>query len=391
MAKSLTPIFVFIKLLLSLYCSSQPFREVDSLLQSAYTDKQFNGTVLVAKQGNILFTKSYGYADIKSKKPFSEKTTFQIASLSKQFTAFAIMLLQADGRLSYDDPVQKYIPHFPYEGITIRHLLQHTSGLPDFWNQIRPHLDQGKSNGNREMLQFLIRERLPLQHEPGTKWIYADIGYDLLAMIIENCSKLDFQQYMHHKLFQPAGMEDTKALMVTDIRKMNSKNQAMGHEYLKESGKMEWAHLLQNNDFVFYLGNFYGDGSVTSSARDLLKWSQVLSKGTLLGKSHYQEALEPARSSKDSSVIIIPQRSFTPYYGFGWFLGEDPVLGKFYHHGGGHPGFISYYAQFVDKDITIIFLSNLSDGQTPQVREAFVDLTLDVLKKASGTHLGNAH
>jgi CubicO group peptidase (beta-lactamase class C family) len=381
MSKFLDTVFLFITLLVSLCCTSQHFYAVDSLLQSAYTNNQFNGTVLVAKQGKLLFTKSYGYADIKSRKPFSEKTSFQIASLSKQFTAFAIMLLHADGKLFYDDPVQKHISDFPYDNITIRHLLQHTSGLPDFWKQIRPYLDKGKANGNSEMLQFLINEKLPLQHEPGTKWIYSDIGYDLLGLIIETRSGFNYQQYLDNRVFKPAGMSGSKALMVTDIRKISSKNQALGYEYVKESGKLELAHLLKKNDFVFYLGNFYGDGSVISSTSDLLKWSQTLSKSKLLTNAHFQEALQPVKSSKDSSILLVPQRSFTPYYGFGWFLGEDPELGKFYHHGGGHPGFISYYAQFPEKDITIIFLSNLSAERTSQIRAAFVDLTLTILKK----------
>ena len=367
-------------LLTVFFCSAQNFSGVDSLLTSAFLQNQFSGTVLVAKKGKVIFEKSYGFADVKTKKLFTRESTFQIASISKQFTAFGIVLLSADGKLHYDDPVKKYLPAFPYTGITIRHLLNHTSGLPDFWNGIRPHLPHQQSNGNREMFDFLVQKNLPLQHNPGTRWIYSDIGYDLLAMLIEKCSGLNYETFMQRRIFLPAHMNDTKALMVTDICRIKFSEQVMGHEALNNR-TIEYAHLVKKNDFVFYLGDFYGDGSVISSARDLFQWGEILLKNTLLPEPVFQEAIQPAKNTESSAVNTNNNHFIQPLYGFGWFLGEDAALGKFYYHGGGHPGFVSYFSRYPQTDITLVFLSNLSAEATRQARVKFVEMSLAILKK----------
>ena len=133
--------------------------KIDSILEVAYKNKAINGNILVAKAGKIVFEKSYGYSNIEEQLPLNERSQFQIASVSKQFTAFGIMVLKKQGKLNHDDLVHKYLPLFPYTNITLRHLLQHTSGLPNFWNNIRPFLDTTRSNGNNEMLAYLYTDR----------------------------------------------------------------------------------------------------------------------------------------------------------------------------------------------------------------------------------------
>ncbi len=221
-------VFLVYMLYSTISFAQNSFYSVDTFLQNKMQQNKFSGMVLIAKNDTILFEKKYGWADFINQKPFTPNTTFQIASVSKQFTAFAIMLLQAKGKLTYDDFVVKYLPNFPYNNITIKHLLWHTSGLPSFWSKIRPNLDHSISNGNKELLKHLINNKMPLDSLPGLKYEYADIGYDLLAMIIENISGWNYQKYFQKNIFNPLKMKHTKALLVTDIRKIKYKTMALG-------------------------------------------------------------------------------------------------------------------------------------------------------------------
>lgn len=326
--------------------------KIDTILQAAHKNKAINGNVLIARAGNIVLEKSFGYSNLENQLPLTEKSQFQIASVSKQFTAFGIMVLQKQGQLKYDDPVDKFLPLFPYNNITVRHLLQHTSGLPNFWNNIRPFLDTTKSNGNNEMLAYLYSKKLPLQFEPGEKWEYADIGYDILATIIEKVSGMSYQRFMYKKVFKPAGLKHTKALLVTDFRRIKASNLATGYIEDSINGYVK-AHEAKN--FVFYLGDFYGDGSVISTARDLNKWDDVLRKYLQDDSVHFSEAYTPIYK-KDGSVYEI-QKGVS--YGFGWGLRNEPPLGKQYSHSGGHPGFITNYYRYPDKEIVLIVCRNI--------------------------------
>ncbi|MBL7723646.1 MAG: beta-lactamase family protein [Chitinophagaceae bacterium] len=349
--------------------------KLDSLFTENSKQNTFSGMVLIARDGKPVFEKSYGYADYKNNKPFQTNTTFQIASVSKQFTAFGIMLLQAKNKLKYDDKAAKYLPGFPYDNITIRQMLHHTSGLPEFWEKIRPKLNHSIANGNKELLQYLIVNKPPLEFEPGTSWMYADIGYDLLAMIIENVSGQSYEKFMKRNIFRPAGLKNTHALMVTDIRKINNKTLAYGHTWSDSLKKFEYAHLKEANDFVFYLGNFYGDGSVISSARDLLKWDEILNTNKLLANGYMQQAYVPARNNNDSVIIVNKNNQLKPVYGFGWSMVQHPVLGRMYYHNGGHPGFTTYYLRCPDKKLTVIFLCNLeSSAAVSAVRTKMMEI-----------------
>jgi CubicO group peptidase (beta-lactamase class C family) len=326
--------------------------KIDSILQKSYDNKALNGTVLIAKDGKIVFEKSYGFANFDKKMLLDEKTQFQIASVSKQFTAFGIMVLKKQGKLHFEDKVVKFIPNFPYPNITLRHLMQHTSGLPEFWNGIRPNLDTTRSNGNKDVIDYLIKKKLPLRFEAGEKWEYSDIGYDILATIIELISGQTYGNFLRKQVFHPAGMYNTQGLMVTDIRRINAKNLARG--YIQDSlNGNQLAHEVRN--FVFYLGDFYGDGSVISTPRDLKKWDDALRAYMLADSAHFSEAYRPI-IRKDGSVYEV-QKGVS--YGFGWGLRDEPPMGKSYSHGGGHPGFITNYFRFPDKAMVLIVCRNV--------------------------------
>lgn len=339
--------------------NAQNIDSIQFLLDSTYSRSPFFGNVLITKNNKIIFEKSYGYADAQNNKPLTNKNSFQVASISKQFTAYGIMILQSKAMLNYDSMVCKYIPTFPYNNITVKHLLTHTSGLPNFWDNIRPNMDTTKPNGNNEVLAYLTQHQLPLQSEVGTKFQYADIGYDFLATIIENISGLTYQEFMCQNIFRPLKMKNTFAYMVTDIRNIENKNLAIGHIF--ENGKFDYAHLQPKYNFVYYLGNFYGDGSVVTTAKDLAIWNKALNECKLLPCKIQNEAItEPIFNGQ----IVYAKTNPNISYGFGWFLKNTPS-GKLVYHSGGHPGNTHIMYRLLSKDITLIFLSN---AETPNLK-----------------------
>ncbi|MGB3084835.1 MAG: serine hydrolase domain-containing protein [Saprospiraceae bacterium] len=316
----------------------------------------------------MVFEKSYGYADDVNKMPLTKENSFQVASISKQFTAYGIIILKSKGLLNYDSLVCKYIPTFPYKQITVRHLLNHTSGLPNFWDYIRPNLDTTISNGNKEVLDYLIQHKLPLQFEQGTKFQYADIGYDFLATIISTISDLSYQEFMNLNIFKPLKMKNTFAYMVTDIRRIQNKNLAIGHIF--ENGKFEYAHLQPKCNFVYYLGDFYGDGSVVTTARDLAIWDKALSECKLLPCEMQNESINEATFNGQT---IYAKTNPNISYGFGWFIKNTP-LGKLVYHSGGHPGNSHVIYRLLDKDITFIFLSNAETSNLKALRNRILQM-----------------
>jgi CubicO group peptidase (beta-lactamase class C family) len=349
--------------LLMCFCYTAKTQSIDKIqyiLDSAYAKSVFYGNFLITQNNQILLEKSYGYADAIKQKPLTNKNAFQVASISKQFTAYAIMICQHKGLLHIDSLVCKYMPTFPYKNILVRHLLNHSSGLPNFWDLIRPNLDTLKSNGNKEVLDYLIKHEMPLQIEPGAKFQYCDIGYDFLANIIENVSGKTYQIFLNENIFKPLKMKNTYAYMVTDISRIKNKNLAIGHTFL--NGKLEYAHLQPQYNFVSYLGNFYGDGSMATTAKDLALWSNALKNCTLL-PCHFQAL------TMDSNIFVRDNIN----YGFGWFV-KNSNRGKLLYHTGGHPGNVHIVYRIPEKDITFIFLSNAETNNLRAIRNMILDL-----------------
>jgi CubicO group peptidase (beta-lactamase class C family) len=329
---------------------------VDSVFNTNSIQHKFSGKVLIAQKGKIIFDKSYGIANHELNQSFDDKSRFQIASLSKQFTSYGILYLQQRGQLNVDDYVVKHLPDFPYSNISIRQLMTHTSGLPNFVNTMWKDLDTTKVNGNKEMLNLLQTKKYPLQWNPGDKWEYSDIGYCTLATLIEKVSGLRFDVFMKKNLFDPAGMKNTTAELYTDIRKINPSHLSIGYEYDLKNNKYLPAHLMPKNGNIRWLGGFYGDGSVVTTPYDLLKWDTALYKHTILNQESITLSTTPARLNDGSLAEI-----WGGNYGFGWALFNNPELGKIITHAGGHPGFLSKFIRCTDKEITVIILCNTAD------------------------------
>ena len=230
--------------------------KITHYLQSFHNNHRFNGEVLIAHKNKVIYRKSFGYAHYDSKTPFHYNTKFQLASLSKQFTSFGILILEQEKKLSTNDFVSDYLTDFPYKEVQIKHLMSHTSGLPNFVKSMWQDLDTTKVNGNMEMFEMFASKKYPLQWKPGEKWEYCDIGYCTLASLIEKVSGKRYKSFMKEKIFDPANMNNTSAEHSTDYRTVKTPELAMGYVYDYKKGKNRIAYKTPENSFVYWLGGF---------------------------------------------------------------------------------------------------------------------------------------
>jgi CubicO group peptidase (beta-lactamase class C family) len=258
----------------------------------------------------------------------------------------AIMILKERGKLDYDDNIKKYIPELPYQGITIRHLLNHTSGMPDYITLFNRHWDPGKEEmsdmkiaDNVDVVNMLAKHKPGVLFKPGEIWRYSNTGYVLLAVIVSRAAKEPFEKFLHNHIFKPLGMSRT--LVYSAIRDDKMKDRVWGFRYnLLGKGYI-------SNDFN-YLNGVAGDGAVYSTTGDLFKWDQALYTEKLVSKSTLNTAFTPVRLNNGK----------TYNYGFGWSLGKTITGEKRVSHGGGWVGFITYICRDIESNNSIILLTN---------------------------------
>jgi len=321
------------------------------------TDKQgFSGVVLVAEKGKILFEEAMGMRTYENRILLHEDDVFELASLSKQFTAMMIMMCKEKGLLEFDDQLSKYI-EIPYPGITIRHLLTHTSGLPDYQAIMDEHWDKNKVAGNSDILDYLRKYAPPKYFEPGEKYDYSNTGYVLLASVVEKVTQKDFVALSHEWIFSPLNMKHTA------IRSLQEKAEvstfAAGH--LKDGhGKYVNANKFHESDYTVWLGARKGPGRVSSTAKDLLKWDQALYTDRLVSKEILEEAFSPFKLND----------GYFSYYGFGWEIKPQSPFGKMVMHTGDNPGYQTIIVRFVEENKTIIILNNNSHPDMMRLVEA---------------------
>lgn len=328
-------------LFIPVYSAAQQ-NQYDSLFAS---HKDFSGVILLAEYGKTIYHKAFGYRAFANQSPLQEDDIFELASVSKQFTAMIIMMLKEKEKLNYDDLLEKYI-ELPYKGISIRHLLTHTSGLPDYQAIMDKYWDKTKVAGNNDCIAYLNKYAPPALFEPGTKYAYSNTGYLLLASIAEKASGKDFIELCRQWIFRKLKMKST------DIRTLEEKkattNFAIGHIYVKEREKYVRADSFPSFDYTIWLGNRKGPGRISSTAADLLKWDRALYTERLVKQSTLLEAFTPMK---------LIDGSFSNY-GFGWSLRSDSLLEKIVSHTGDNPGYKTQIIRYIDKKKTIILLNN---------------------------------
>ncbi len=336
-------------LLLLLVCSAaitQPVRRVDSLMTALYKLNQFSGSILVAQNGKPLYNKSFG-------KENRSGSVYTLGSVSKTLTSTAILQLKERNLLQLDAEVASYLNGFPFPGITLRHLLTHTSGLPDY-NVYEAEMQQrpDKVFSNADVIPSLIRWKKPLPFQPGDKWAYSNTNYSLLALVIEKVSGMSFEKYMQQHLFTPAGMAHTYFLTDNNVK---LPNRVTNYEYpFLFSRKREAADSLKKNRWRAYnMSGFIGQGNVLTTTTDLLAFDQALYTGKLVSASSLREAFTPA--VLNSGALANAASSIgKAFYGLGWFIMQDSAQGKIVWHSGGVPGGLSILLRNISKNQTVI-------------------------------------
>ena len=313
-------------------------KTLDSTLTVLHSQAMFNGSVLVADRGKVLYKKAFGKADIGTNEPLTTRSSFNLASMSKQFVAMMVMMLEEKGKLHYDDPVRQYLPEFPYEGITIRHLLTHTSGLPKYFDLVLAHLNTLDTLTNAELLQLLVENKPQPGFAPGEGWEYGNTGYVLLALVIEKAANMPLDAFFKQQITEPLGLKDT--YIYTLETKQSPPGRVLG--FRRENGR-EVPNDLMRFDGVAGDRNFY------SSVEDLLKWDQAL----------YTEKLVSARTMKQAFTPVRLNNGQTQPYGFGWRIDST---GEVVYHTGGWMGFMNEIVRDTKKRQTSIVLSSGSDA-----------------------------
>lgn len=323
---------------------------LDTLFSNRVKRTGFNGCVLVAQRGLILYEKAFGLAAFQSKDTLALNSAFQLASASKTITAGAVLLLKDREKLALDDEVQKYLPEFPYKGISIKMLLNHRSGLFNYIYACEPFCDKpNQYNGNyfdnAAMLKIIAEQKPAVYSLPNKKFEYSNTNYAILALVIEKASGQRFADFVEEQIFKPLGMNDS---WVHDPAKTGErKNKTTGHN---AKGKPE--------DEV-YADDVLGDKGIYSTVEDLLKWDQALYTENILKKGTLEEAF------KGYSFEHRGKRN----YGLGWRLVDDGKNPKIIYHNGWWHGYNSLFFRRPSDQTTIIILSNKYNRSTYQVQD----------------------
>lgn len=304
-----------------------------------------NGCVLVAHDDEIVYERVHGIADPESGEPLTRQHRFRLASVSKQLTGVAVMMLEESGALGLDDPVLRYFPELPYDGITIRHVLTHTSGLPDYgalldryWDTAAGDERHRKVATNRDAYACLVKHHPPALFPPGERHEYCNTGYNLLALIIERVAGQTYPEFMRTRIFEPLGMNDT--FVNSPDGSLPPTRRARGfREDLSDAGYT----LLEGH----YQNGMYGDGGVYTTIGDMFRYERGLATGQLLGPAAMLEICSPSRLNDGTPVD----------YGFGWSIIDDQ-RGTFLAHGGGWAGFGAFYLRDYRNGNAIIQLTN---------------------------------
>ncbi len=326
---------------------------------SALLRRGFNGGILIAKEGNILYEQYTGYRDLRAKDSLTDTTAMHLASTSKPFTGMAILQLVQQGRLGLDDSLSKFFPELPYPGITIRMLLSHRSGLPNYvyFMADKTKWDPQQYITNEDMLQFMIREKPARSFAAGARFSYSNTNYVLLAMIIEKISGQSYPQYMQEHIFGPLQMEHTYVFTLKDT--------------LTATPSFEPNGAYWKND---QMEGTYGDKNIYSTPRDMLKWDQALYSGRFIRPSLLDSAFMP-QSHEHPSVHN---------YGLGWRLLMLPNGKRVVYHFGRWHGFTPAFARLTDEKVAIIILGNRFNRNIYNAAHKAYDLFGDYLQRKGG-------
>jgi len=334
---------------------------LDSLLSGMRRANFFNGNILIAQKGKILARETMGFSDFLSRDTLHIDHAFQLASVSKQFTGLAILILAEQGKLSLDDSLSRYYPDFPYPGITIRHLLNHRSGLPNYIylcdkyrEECPPELD------NQELIAFLTLKNAPAYFKPGQRFQYSNTGYAVLAALIEKISGENFTDFIAEKIFYTAGMSST---YLPDF----------SQEFPGQAFARGFNRKKRPAEFTIF-DRIGGDKGVYSTIDDLYLYDQALYSGDLIKPETWQLLLSSATKTNRRSQ----------QYAFGWRVSHDQSGQPYFWHAGWWEGYKTFFLRRPSDRTTIIVLSNLVKGSYIDTKEILNLLTIPKTKALAG-------
>lgn len=341
---------------------------IADFVQKLHKKYGFNGNVLVAKNGKILYQKAIGWADYLHRDSLKIHSEFETASITKTFTGVAIMQLVEKGKLSLKDDVKKFYPDFPYEGINIKLLLTHRSGMMNYvyftdgiWK------DKKKPMSNQDVMNLIIEHKPARYAKPDTRFHYNNSNYMVLAAIIEKVTGTTYADYMMEHVFKPAGMKNTHVYSTTVYPKIPV--DVVGHD-------RTWRYSVVQN----FLDGPVGDKGIYSTLHDLVLYDNALRKGRLLSKA-----------SLDSSYTGYSKPVNGHFnYGYGWRLFEGDKGSKVAYHTGWWHGFRHIYVRDLDQKIVVIFLGNLTNGSLMHLDDLYKYLKMPVIRKSAHAGRGSA-
>jgi len=340
--------------------------QVDQFIQAEIQRQKVPGLALGIISGDdVVAAKGYGYANVELSVPVSAETIFQSGSIGKAFTGMATMLEVEDGKIALDDPISKYFPGAPdsWASITVRNLLNHTSGIadyaePDATAQLdgKPPFDYRRDYSEEELAK--IAYRLPLDFPPGSQWHYSDTGYMVLGILLDRASGRFYGDVLTDRVFKPLGMKTARLISEADI----VNNRAAGYRLVDGQ--------LKNQEWVSPTLNSTADGALYLSVRDFIAWGRGLRAQAILKPASWAEVYTPAHLQNGRQYP----------YGFGWYLGS--AHGKpWYQHCGSWQGFRACISRYLADDLTIIVLENLAEANPARVIDGVANLVDPELPK----------
>src|SRR5438094_343101 len=324
---------------------------VDALFHDFDRANSPGGAVIVIKEGEPIFAKGYGLADLEKKIPCATNTNFWLASVTKQFTAMALLILAEQGKLSLEDHLPKFFPEFPAFGKTISldHLLTHTSGLADY----EDHILDGTTIplSDRDVL-FILRQQSKTDFPPGSQFHYSNSAYALLALIVEKVSGKTFPAFLQENIFDPLGMTNSIAYVAG---RSCVPNRAFGYAH----GTSGWELSDQS-----ITSAVLGDGGIYSSVADLFKWDQALYTEKLISRKMLDDAFTAHSSQSDFEGSG---------YGYGWYVGNFRGMERIWHYGS-TCGFSTRIERFPGRRLSVIVLTNRRNAEISPIIEKLMEL-----------------
>ncbi|MBL7980072.1 MAG: beta-lactamase family protein [Bacteroidetes Order II. Incertae sedis bacterium] len=308
----------------------------------------FNGNLLVALNEEVIYQGSFGFTNnSKQNNLINSNTIFELASVSKQFTAYAALFAFKTARENIDNDIRVFIPNFPYENITTRNLLNHTSGLPDYFQLLDENWDKNKIACNKDVLDLIVKVNPKIHFSPNEKWEYSNTGYVLLASLIEIISGTSFAEFIDENIFKPITMQNS-FVYNRRLKPKKINNYAYGIVYNEAKNIFELPDNISDFNDVFYLDGIQGDGTINSTISDLLKWNNEILNKSILDRNLVDIMLSNTQILNNEKVE----------YGMGWIINDDAKLGKIVYHGGSWPGYSTYNSIYLDEGYSIVSLCN---------------------------------